>query len=149
MSNLYKMYQTDTAMESEVGITLAFDEVKIHVKRAGGSNKKFSEVLRRLTNPVRRQIQNDTISPDKVNTIFMQVYARAVVLGWENVTDENDNPLPFTEENFVKVMTDLPDFWAALQEECAKVSNFRQIANEEDGTHLGNSSSGTSSGGVH
>lgn len=146
MAGLYQTFGTDKSLETSQGVWLDFGDAKIHVRRAGGGNKKYQTVLRQLTQPVRRQIANETIDPDKLNMIFVQAYARAVVLGWEGVTDENDNELPFTESNFIKVMTDLPDLWQALQSEADRMANFRQVQNAEDGEALGNSSSGTSNG---
>lgn len=149
VNNLYDMYSTDTEAETGNGITLNFGVAKFHVRRAGGANKRFSETLRKLSNPLRRQIQNDTVRPEQLNEIFQRCYARSVVIGWEGVTDREGTILDFSEANFVRVMTDLPDLWAQLQEECTKISNFRIGANEEDGEQLGNSSYGTSSGEVH
>ena len=149
METLYSVYQADSALESEIGIELNFGPAQFIVKRAGGSNKQYQSVLRTLSTPYRRQIQNETIDPDKLNQMFMRVYARSVVLGWKNVTDREGNELPFSEANFIKIMTDLPDLWRQLQEECDRLTNFRIAANAEDGEALGNSSSGILPGVQH
>ena len=148
MENLYGAYSADPEMESGVGVTLNFGVCQIHTRRAGGSNKRYADALRKMTQPFRRQIQNDTVDPDKLNEVFMRCYSRTVVLGWENVTDREGKKLEFNEVNFVQVMKDLPDLWLQLQDECTKLSNFRAVTNEEDGEQLGNSSSGTSNGEV-
>ena len=146
VQSLYETYGTDKQLETSQGVWLDFGPAKFHVKRAGGGNKKYQTLLRQLTQPVRRLIANETIDPEKLDLIFMQAYARAVVLDWQNVTDRQGNPLEYNETNFIRVMTDLKDLWVALQAECDRMANFRQTQNAEDGEALGNSSSGTSNG---
>ena len=138
MASLYETYRTDKNAEAEIGITLDFGPASFVVRRAGGSNKRYQSVLRQLITPVRRQVNNETIAPEALDKIFMQAYARAVVIDWFNVTDENNNQLPFNEANFCKVMTDLPDLWRQLQEECDRLANFRVESNRSAGESLGN-----------
>jgi hypothetical protein len=138
VQSLYETYSTDKNIEAEIGIELDFGPSQFIVRRAGGNNKKYQTELRRVTNPIRRQIQNDTIAPETLDVLFKKVYARTVVIGWRGVTDREGNPLEFNEQNFIQLMEDLPDLWAQLQEECTKLANFRAEQNKANGEDLGN-----------
>jgi len=61
-----------------------------------------------------------------------EVYAETVLLGWTGVADENGTPLPFTKENCVKLLTDLPDLFRDIQEQAQRVANFRAADLEAD-----------------
>ena len=58
-----------------------------------------------------------------------------MVLGWKGVTDRDGNELPFTKDNVVTLLTDLPDLFNELRNEATRQSNFRVTEIEED---LGN-----------
>lgn len=150
MSKMSDAYRVDPELESKTGVRLEFQgPCWITMKRAGGNNRAYQRAIQELTKPVRRQITNETIDPDKLNEIYIRAYARAVVLGWEEVTDLEDNALAYSEANFLKAMQLYPDLWEDVQREATKLTNFRKETNGEDGEELGNSSFGISSGVQH
>lgn len=150
MSKMSEAYRVDAKMESEAGVRCEFlGPCWVTLRRAGGNNKQYQRIVQDLTKPVRRKIANETISIQELDEIYMKAYARAVVVGWEDVTDLDDNPVPFTEANFIRVMQMYPDFWDDIQREAARMTNFRKDQNKLDGEDLGNSLSGTSSGATH
>lgn len=128
--SLYKTFKTDESIE-QAGVILEYGKtadgrpIRIRVARAGGSNLKFAKLLEKKTKPFRRQIQNETLDNALGDELLIQVFAEAVVLGWENVQDENGNDLPFTKENCIKVLTDLPDLFADIREQSSKAVLFR------------------------
>ena len=148
-SKLYNQFQTDTNLETKVGIDLLYEDVFFTVKRAGGHNELYQQALRRLTRPVSRQLAQDTLPDDDYVLIMRRAYAQAIIMNWGTIQedgtrvftieDKDGNPMPFSEENFLKLMEDLPDLWDAIQEACSKVSNFRRDMIKVDGEHLGNS----------
>jgi hypothetical protein len=145
-TSLYQQYGNDKAAEVEHGIELRFADAKFFVRRAGGANQKYNQELRRLTRPLRKQIQIDVLEDNAYDELNKKAYFRAVVIGWENVNDADGNYITFSEANFVKLMTDLPDLWDALQDACTRLSNFRAEEIRQDGEDLGNSSAGIRSG---
>lgn len=127
---LYSSYKTDENLETAgialvVGETDAGKKVCIKIARAGGANKAFQRVLAAKTRPYRRQIDQNTMSNSVMEGLMAEVYADTVVLDWENVTDENDNPLDCTRENIIKVFTDLPDLFSDVRAGAADSSAFR------------------------
>jgi hypothetical protein len=146
--SLYKKFATDENAEAGEGIVLDYgDGVKIRIHRAGGGNKAFARILEAKTKPYRRQIDNGTIDQDVMRRLMAEIYAKSVIIGWEGVTDEDDHPLAFTEENVVKVLLDLPDLFRDIQEAASNAALFRADANA---AVEGNSStpSGGASGGA-
>lgn len=146
MNSLYQLYGNDKASEVQHGIELRFANAKFFVRRAGGANQKYNQELRRLTRPLRKQIQIDILEDNAYDELNKKAYFRAVVIGWEDVRDEMGNYMEFNEGNWIKLMTDLPDLWDAIQDACTKLSNFRAEDIKEDGDDLGNSSAGTKNG---
>ena len=135
--SLYKQFRTDKSVET-AGVWLEYGEndqkkpVRIRVARAGGANERYSKVLDRITKPVRRSIQAETLPPAQVRKLIIQAYAESIVLGWENVdleASENGPEVkdaPFTKENAVRLFTDLPDLFDDVQEQSRKAALFQQ-----------------------
>lgn len=131
MSSTYKMFKTDQALESG-GVTINYGDFSITIARAGGSNKAYQRALEKKTRPFRRAIQSDTFTNDQAMAVLREVYVETVILGWDGVTDENDNPIPFTKENCLKLFTDLPDLFSDLMQQASNITLFREDVREED-----------------
>lgn len=129
---LYKNYKTDPSKETD-GVWVDFAEgVRVKIARAGGTNHQYLKSVERETKPYRRAIQNGSISVDVADTIIKKVYAETIILGWENVTDENGKPLKFTKEACLKVLTDLPEFFAEVKMIAESMEMFRDAALESE-----------------
>jgi hypothetical protein len=135
--SLYKQFATSENQEKD-GIFLEYGKnskglpIRIKIARAGGSNARFSKVLEKETKAFRRQIQTETLDEETGQAIQRRVYAKSIILAWENVEDSKNVALPFTEENIIKVLTDLPDLFTDIRECAAKVALFRADALEAD-----------------
>lgn len=130
--SFYKTFSTDAELESGKGIDLDYGEDGvITIRRAGGANKKYSTVAAAKLKPYARRMQNGTIEPEVIDRVMAEIFAEAVIIGWRNVKGEDGEPLQFTKENCVKLLTDLPDLFADIQAQAERVSNFRAEATEE------------------
>lgn len=136
--SLFEIFGANKEMEVN-GVDFQFGSAIFTARRAGSANKLYSATVRKVFAPYRRQMNNDTLDPEVTSGLMMKVFFRSVILGWRGVTDKEGRTLEFNEQNFIWLMTELPDLWETLQENCAKLSNFRSEANEEDGIALGNS----------
>lgn len=135
---LYSAFGTVKQYEQE-GVTLDLGVAKFRIRRAGGVNRRYSVVLAQKLRPHRRALDAGVLAEDVSASILMETYFETVVIGWEGVTDEEGNSLPYTLENFKKVMTDLPDLWSILMREADTMKNFQAEEVAEDGEKLGNS----------
>jgi hypothetical protein len=123
-NSMYTHYETDKDCEVN-GVWIDFGDFKFRLARAGGSNKRYATVLAAAAKPHTRAIENKTISPEKSQEILRDVFAKTVVIGWEDVKDREGNELTFSYENCVALFTELPDLFADIQEEAAKLANYR------------------------
>lgn len=139
--SIYDIYKTDAAKERDQGIEMELPGgAKIWLRRAGGANTKFDSVMDAVMKPYRRQIQQGILDEGKAAELEATVYARAVVIDWAGVTDEDGNLLDCTEENIVKVFTDLPDLFLDVKQQASSMANFRRAQQEEDAKNSGSRS---------
>lgn len=135
--SLYTQFQTDKAVEKE-GVVLEYGlnskkkVISIRIARAGGANLHYSKLLESKIKPYRRQIQNETLDNAVAEKLTKEVYAQSVVLGWENVEDQDGNELQFNQANFIKLMDDLPDLWTDIQNQATRAALFRAEILEAD-----------------
>ena len=138
--SLYKKFSTDQDKEKKgiwIGIATTDDdkEVGFIVARAGGYNTRFMKVMREVYKPVSAQVQAGTLSPKKDRNLTIQVFVKACLLGWENVTDKEDKPLEFNFANAVQLFEDLPELFNKIFQLAQDAENYKNVALEED---LGN-----------
>ena len=131
MTNIYDMFATDTLREAEGFWHPVSDTIQFLMARAGGSNSNFAKSLEVRTRPHRRKIDNDDMDLDLANKIMIEVFAETVIKDWEGITNEDGEPMPYTKENAVMLLTQLPDLFNELREVAVKQANFRS-ANLED-----------------
>jgi hypothetical protein len=134
-SALFKQFKMDTDVE-KTGIVLEFGEnadgtqSTIRIARAGGANNAYSKRLEAKLKPYRRQIQTETMDRKLLESIVREVFAETCVLGWEHVQDADGTDIAYTRENVVKLLTDLPELYAYLQEQANTLALYRAEINE-------------------
>jgi len=130
---LYDVYKTDVKKESDKGIEMDLPGgAKMWLRRAGGANTRFDKAMDAVMKPFRRQIQQGILEEGKARELEATVYARAVVIDWEGVTDEKGKMLDCTEENIVKLFCDLPDLFMDVKQQASDMANFRRQQQESD-----------------
>lgn len=142
--SLSKQYNTNREMES-AGVRITFghngdgSEIALIVARAGGANSRFQPVADIVLKPYRRQIANETVDPKVLKERMMEIYAKTVVKGWENISlsdvtgDEKDEGYaPYTWENCLSLFKRLPDFFADVQQFADGMTAFRSEDLEAD-----------------
>jgi len=139
-SPLFETFDTDRNLE-KTGIVLQYGtttrdgkEVPIEftIARAGGSNTRFDKVFEVKTKPYKRMIQADSLPPEIGKRIMRETFAETVILGWNNVQDQDGEFIEFTKKNCESYMEMLPDLFTDIQVQANKQSLFRVMALEED-----------------
>lgn len=139
---LRNKYGTDKKKVSD-GVWSVIDEyekndeqVKARVRlsfMSAATNKKFEKEVARLSKPYRRQIANNTIDPTTNRQITIKAFTRTIIKDWENVIlEEGGEALPFTEENVVMVMTELPELYDDLLQVASDRLVFGVEADDSD-----------------
>jgi hypothetical protein len=126
MTNPYKLFKTSEDLENKNGVTLDYPGFSITIHRAGGSNKKFAMVMNEKMRPYRRRLETNTLDEELANRLLIEVYAKTVIISWENVQDENDEVMEFSYENCVKLLTDLPELFKDIQDQATNASVFKE-----------------------
>ena len=127
--NVYAAFETSKPLESD-GIAVDYGDFRFTIARAGGSNRRYLYALERKMRPHRRALAAGVLDEEVATRLLAEAYAEAVILGWDGVTDRDGNALPFTRENCVRLLLDLPELFADLREQAEAASNF--LAAERD-----------------
>ena len=108
------MFGTDEALEKETGVVIDYGDFQIKILRAGGANSKYARVRQREYKKHKYAIDSGAMPDEVFRKIMITVYAEAVIIGWEGVrgkpteTAPDGEILPFTQENVITVLNDLP-----------------------------------------
>lgn len=140
--------QFSTTPEAEVnGIWLDYGDTRVKIARAGGTNKLYASTFEVLSRPYRRAIQNSLISEEQARAITIAAAAKAIVKDWEvasgkdangetiwkkGIPSRNGTVLEFSEENIIRIFTELPEFFNNVNQASQDVSLFRADDLEAD-----------------
>ncbi len=132
MSKTYGTFKTDSEMESK-GIIIDYGEAgKFQIARAGGANKAFNRAIQKLSKPYRRAIQANRMDEEVAEQLLLKAFCKTCLLGWENVTGPDGEPLEYSMENAQKLLVDLPDLWDDLRTDAQNAELYRQETREAD-----------------
>ncbi len=125
--SLSKAYGTDKKLEQE-GVWFDYgDAGQWKLARAGGANQRFNRVKERVLKPMRRRIQSGNISEDMLSKSMVKIYAEAVVLDWRGVVlVEGAEPLEYTRDNVMQVLTDYPDLFNDIMSDALERAPFAE-----------------------
>ena len=146
--SLYKDFSTEKKSEVEGKWLAVSNDVRILLRRAGGSNSAYQQMFAKLIRPVRRQVDNNTLPQKKMLEIMAKGYAHTVVLDWEsreiaedgetwklkknNIMGPDGKWIPCTPENIEKVLLDLPDLFDVIRDAATSYSLFQAEEEEAD-----------------
>lgn len=118
----------------------------LRLKLARLGNKKYQAYLREISKPHLSAIRRQAVEAEKVDSLTQRGLAKYVVLDWQNLEDDAGNPVPYSPEKALELLTTLPEFYRMVLEMSNDIEQFRE---EDTAETLGNSekfSSGTSTG---
>ena len=143
--SMYKQFKTDADLEKK-GVEIDYGDFRITIARAGRGNQKYAKILERKAKPFRRALQSGSLSDEKAISMLREAYAEAVILRWETLRDgeweigieapadgnKDKQFLPFTVENIILTLENLPDLFADIQSQSNDIALFRQEYLEDD-----------------
>jgi len=123
--NLYQEFETNKSKEE--GIRLEpMPGIFFTVKRAGGSNKAFSEATQKKLRPyINKYKAGKNLPQDIIDTVNQEAFVDHCLISWENVTYRDGTPMPYTKEAAKKLLADLPELFNILSEDAHNVENFK------------------------
>lgn len=129
-SGLHKQFKTDKKAEKD-GIAVRFDPnddktvPTFYVARMGGANEtEWLKARARVWAPHREAEVLQTLSEDTKYQLARQSFVEGCLRGWENVQDEDGNPIPYSAPAAVKLFEELPDVFVELQNRALSLSAY-------------------------
>lgn len=104
-----------------------FDDARVKVARH--NNPRFIARVRELVMERKLQDNDPKISDDGFEDISRRAVADAILVGWENVQDEDDKQIPFSAELAYKLFCDPEhrDFYRLIVEQSMRFELFRKV----------------------
>lgn len=96
---------------------------RMRIARAGRRNKAYMKAMEKATKPYRAIL--DELDSKTDDRITATVLAETIVLGWENIQEEDGVNLPYTKENALRILTDLPDLADLVNKKAWDITTFR------------------------
>lgn len=128
----YDLFKNNEELESGAGVTIEYPGFSITIHRAGGSNKRFAQILSAKMKPYRHQLDRGMLADEVSRRILFEAYAEGIVVGWKNVKDADGNEMAFTKENVVKLFSDLPDLFSDIRLQAENAALFREEQEKAD-----------------
>lgn len=135
--SLRKQFETNTAKEVD-GVAIEFGEnddgtrPTFWISRMSRANQQYTKTLETVTRPYRRQMDLGTLANDVAEKLFLEVFVKTILKGWDNVKlsdvtgDSNDEGFaPFNVENATKLMKGLPELYDDLQAQAKSAALFK------------------------
>lgn len=130
--SLHDKYNVDMKLAKDgVWHTLDVDdkgvETRFLLAFASKVNPTYKKQAGEIYKPHTKSMQLGTM-PDKVaEQLMTDVFAKHVLIGWENVPDASGKMLKYTYENVIKVMGELPLLRDQLEELAADDEQYRKV----------------------
>lgn len=125
--SIYEQFDVDQKKETE-GVWFWFpgknSKPGFLIARMGGGNKKFGAVHAEKNAPYLAQRQAGNLPEDVSQRISIEVFVESSLLNWADIRDRAGNVIPFSTENAVKLMLDLPELFNELWMRALDRENF-------------------------
>ena len=126
-------YVTDENMEVE-GVDLSFGKGRfITIRRAGGSNAKFSSYVASKLRENDISVTGSAMDDDKAKGIMYDAYSKLVVLDWRGWLDEKGKAIPFSQENCLALFNSSREIYEHVVTQANTLDNFRANEVKESG----------------
>ena len=135
--SIYSTFGTNKELEKNGAWVEIDNHTRFLIARIGTVGCEYDKLLRVVTKPHRRAIENESISPELVTKITTETFAKTAVLNWQGVKDEEGNDIQFSKENAVKLLSDLPELADILITFARDFQNYRREQLEEDSKNFG------------
>jgi hypothetical protein len=98
---------------------------RFRIARLGGANRRAAVITDRVMKPFARQIQLNTLRPEKAEELDRHIFCEACLLDWQGVQDANGQEIPYSFENAIDLFTQLPDLFTDLKLRSMQAASFR------------------------
>lgn len=143
---MFRQFETDKDLETG-GIYIDYGQFRVKIARAGGANRKFASYSEAKARPYRRAIQSGTIPETIQRELLYDIFAHAIILGWEVADGTNEDGttrwkpgihskdggvIEFSKENVKTTFRQLPDLFLDIQSQSDTIALFRREEMEDE-----------------
>jgi len=123
--------KTDVSKETD-GTWVPF-VLGIELKIARAGNPKYKECIRKLVEPVTKEIRNETATLEDFADILIKVRAKTILLDWKNLDDKDGNPIPYSSVKAEEFFRDpeLQDFYKFVVATSESSADFKKALIED------------------
>ena len=108
-----------------------YDGSKFKIAYAG--NVKFARVKDRIERPHRRNIEKNQVDPNDQRKWMIQALAEAILLDWQDVDDENGQPVKYSVSAGITALTNDESLREFVMNFSMELANFRDADKEVEG----------------
>lgn len=134
MAGLYKAFKASPL--AAVGISLPISEginqdgtiPTFKLAYIGRSNKAYGACIATAMKPHQKLIAANLFSKEDEEKMMLGVFVDSILKGWENICDEYGQPIPYSKEKALEMMTDLPELYEKLFAYASDFSNYTEAA---------------------
>lgn len=91
---------------------------------ARDNNPKFVSKVRTALAPYQAKILRDSMTVDQSDDLMAKIMAETILLGWENIDDDDGKPITYNTENAYKLLL-IPDFRAVITSLSTQMDSYR------------------------
>jgi hypothetical protein len=92
---------------------------------ARSNNAKFRDMVNRLTRPHQVALKTGMVEPKVAEEIMRTSAAQHILLGWENLEDDDGNAIPYSPEKAKQLFDEAPDFFSTVMELANSAALFK------------------------
>lgn len=133
-TNLHRIFATDECLEED-GAWVDVNElyglkVKVRRLRSDASIKAYEDIVRESFGEQKIRRPED-LNATQSGDILTRQLARAVLIDWKGVYDEDGNEIPYSEEAALAALTDMKDFREFVYQAANERDTFREKADAD------------------
>jgi hypothetical protein len=122
--------------------------IKLKIARLG--NPAYREYMRKIGKPHQVQISQNVLDDTTIEELSREAIAHTVLVGWENIDDDDDKPIKYSAETATAMLKDpecgeLFNFVVAFAD---RSENFRKVYLENSKENLLRVSDGSKNGDI-
>jgi|AntAceMinimDraft_13_1070369.scaffolds.fasta_scaffold09600_1 hypothetical protein len=112
---IFDTFGTDTDAEQSGRWFEIAPGVRFQLRRLGGANKAFERFIEKAVRDRSSAYETASLSIEENRALTREAIVTLAVVGWEGVTDEEGEPLPFSEANLRMIFDSLPEVYGVVE----------------------------------
>ena len=98
----------------------------MRVKVARMSNRNYVDFMRKISKPHRRRQRREELPTETYESLIRQAVAKCILLGWENMEDDEGVNIPYSHDKALEILKLYPDFCNDIVDMSSDAEHFRE-----------------------